>query len=124
MTVFAAGENIIVRVPAEMTDEQLEGLRAEVAERVARDRGPGLPRTTAVILDVSSVDTLDSYSTRILLTVAKVARLRGAASVIVGIDPNVAFAMVQLGLSLDGVDTALDVDDALAFLEAERARER
>lgn len=68
------------------------------------------------MIDVSSLDVLDSFASRTLLEMAHVAALRGARSFIVGVQPEVAIAMVQLGLTLEGVETALDVDDALDAL--------
>ena len=70
----------------------------------------------SVILDVSALDVLDSYGTRTSRTIADVTRLRGAATVVVGIQSEVALAMVQLGLGLDDVDTALDLEAGLELL--------
>jgi rsbT antagonist protein RsbS len=71
-----------------------------------------------VIIDVTALSVLDSFATRTLREVAHAVRLRGANAAIVGIQPDVAFAMVQLGLSLDGTLTALDLEDGLALLAA------
>jgi len=59
---------------------------------------------------------MDSFATRTLRDITNVIRLRGAATVIVGIQPEVAFAMVQLGLTMEGVATALDLEEGLAHL--------
>jgi len=67
---------------------------------------------------VTALDVIDSFSTRTLSDVAHMIRLRGANTVIVGIQPEVAFAMVQLGLVLEDVATALDLEEGLAFLHA------
>ena len=61
---------------------------------------------------------MDSFTIRTLLDIARVARLRGAEAVIVGIQPEVAFAMVQLGLRLEDVATALDLEEGIALLES------
>jgi rsbT antagonist protein RsbS len=71
-----------------------------------------------VIVDVGAVDVLDSYATRSLKIIDEVLRLRGARTVIVGIRPEVAFAMVRMGLSLQGLDTALDLEEGLEVLGA------
>ena len=86
---------------------------------VARTTIPCLPlsSTVRVVIDVTALDVLDSFATRTLRGIAYTARLRGAETVIVGIQPDVAFAMVQLGLGLDGVATALDLEDGLAHLD-------
>ena len=70
-----------------------------------------------MIIDVSAVDVLDSFATRTLRTIAFVCKLRGAETVIVGIQPDVAFAMVQLGLDLEGIATELDLERGLAHLQ-------
>jgi rsbT antagonist protein RsbS len=79
-----------------------------VAERVGRFRSRG------VVLDVMALDVLDSFATRTLRSIAYTAKLRGAHTVVVGIQPDVAFSMVQLGLTLEGVATALDLEEGLA----------
>ena len=67
-------------------------------------------------MDVTSLDVLDSFASRTIRDLAHMIRLRGADTVIVGIQPEVAFAMVQLGLTLEGVATALDLEEGLLFL--------
>jgi len=75
-------------------------------------------RTRGVIVDVTALDVLDSFASRTLRDLAHMIRLRGATTVIVGIQPDVAFAMVQLGLTLVDIATALDLEEGLAFLSA------
>ena len=104
------GEVLIVTVQAALTDAELIDLRTELADRVGRFRAKG------VVVDVSLLDVLDSFASRTLSDIAKVARLRGAHAIIVGIQPDAAFAMVQLGLTLEGVDTAVDLDEAMEIL--------
>ena len=81
------------------------------SDRVGRDRARG------VIVDVTALDVIDSFAARSLRTIALTARLRGAATVIVGIQPDVAVAMVQFRLNLDPLKTALDLDEAVALLD-------
>jgi rsbT antagonist protein RsbS len=76
-----------------------------------------------VIVDVTALDVMDSFAVRTLRDIAHMARLRGAETVIVGIQPDVAFAMVQLGLTLKGVATVLDLEEGLSFLDG-RTKER
>ena len=73
-----------------------------------------------VVIDVTALDVLDSFATRTLRAIAYGTRLRGARTIVVGIQPEVAFAMVQLGLELGAVSTALDLDDAVAELDRQR----
>jgi len=68
-------------------------------------------------MDVTALDVMDSFACRTLRDLAHMIRLRGAETVIVGIQPEVAFTIVQLGLALDGVVTALDLEEGLAYLD-------
>ena len=79
-------------------------------------------RSRGVILDVTVLDVMDSFAVRTLNSMAKMLTLRGAETVIVGIQPEVAFAMVQLGLTLGGVATALDLEEGLAYLDQRPGR--
>jgi rsbT antagonist protein RsbS len=90
-----------------MTDMDLVQLRDDLTERVGRFH------SAVVVIDVSALDVLDSFAARTLLGIAQTTKLRGAETVVVGIQPEVAFAMVELGLTLDGVSTALDLEEAL-----------
>lgn len=107
---------LIASLPAALSDTDLVGLRDALLERVGRFRSRG------VIMDVTAVNVMDSFACRTLRDIGHAIRLRGAVTVIVGIQPDVAFAMVQLGLSLEGVTTALDLEEGLAFLD-EKANE-
>jgi len=73
-----------------------------------------------VIVDVTALDVMDSFASRSLRNLAHMVKLRGAETVIVGIQPEVAFAMVQLGLRLEGVLTALDLEEGLEALNRAR----
>jgi len=96
------------------TDAVLTAFQTELSDEVGRNR------SRAVIVDVGLLDVIDSFTARVLSQLATTIRLRGAEPVIVGIRADVAFAMVRLGLSLDGVATALDLDAGLDLLEAKR----
>ena len=109
--ILKQGDVLIVSVQAALTDRDLVDLKNELAEKVGQFRSRG------VVIDVSLLDVLDSFATRTLRGIAQTTKLRGANTVIVGIQPDVAFAMVQLGLALEGVDTALDLDEGLALLK-------
>ena len=74
-------------------------------------------RSRGIIVDVTALDVMDSFAARSLRAIAHMANLRGAQTVMVGIQPEVAFSMVQLGLNLEGVHTALDLEEGLAFLD-------
>jgi rsbT antagonist protein RsbS len=84
----------------------------DLIAQIGRDRSRG------VIIDVAALDVLDSFGSRTLRRIAEMARLRGAAPVIVGIQPDVAVAMVRLGLGPGAVATALDLEEGLLHLDA------
>jgi rsbT antagonist protein RsbS len=107
-------DTLIVTIQEELSDAELSQLRTDIAQRVGKERLKGL------VIDVSALEVLDSFASRMLVGIVKVSNLRGAHAVIVGIQPEVAFAMVQLGLTLEGVDTALDLDEGMTLLEAKR----
>jgi rsbT antagonist protein RsbS len=102
---------LIATVQAALTDADLVQLRDALVQRVGKFRSRG------VIVDVTALDVMDSFASRTLRDLAHMVRLRGADTVIVGIQPEVAFAMVQLGLKLEGVATALDLEEGLAYLD-------
>ena len=108
--VLKQGDFLIASVQSALSDADLVQLRDRLAERVGQLRARG------VIIDVTVLDVIDSFATRMLRAVAHMLKLRGAETVIVGIQPDVAFAMVQLGLTLEGVGTALDLEEGLAYL--------
>jgi rsbT antagonist protein RsbS len=108
--ILKQGDVLIASIQAALLDRDLVQLRDEIAEQIGRYRSRG------VVIDVMALDVLDSFATRTLRAIAYTAKLRGANTVIVGIQPDVAFAMVQLGLSLDGVATALDLEEGIAHL--------
>lgn len=112
--VLKQGPFLIASVQDGLTDQDLLKLREDLATKV------GQHRSTGVIIDVSALDVLDSFSTRVLRNIAHATKLRGAETVVAGIQPDVAFSMVQLGLGLDGVATALDLEEALELLQQRR----
>jgi rsbT antagonist protein RsbS len=108
--IMKQGDVLIASMQEALTDRALVQLRDELSDRVGRFRA------RAVVIDVTALDVLDSFATRTILGIAHTARLRGARTVVVGIQPDVAFAMVQLGLTLDGVETALDLEEGVALV--------
>lgn len=102
---------LIASIQAALTDADLLQLRDALVSQV------GTYRSRGVIVDVTALDVMDSFAVRTLRDLAHMIRLRGAETVIVGIQPEVSFAMVQLGLTLEGVSTALDLEEGLAYLD-------
>jgi rsbT antagonist protein RsbS len=108
--ILKQGTILIATVQAALSDSDTERLQRDLMEQVSRFRAQGL------IVDVTAIDVMDSFAARSLRTIAHMTRLRGADTVIVGLQPEVAFAMVQLGLAFDGMHTALDLEEGLALL--------
>ena len=110
--ILKQGPFLIATIQAALTDTDVLQLQDDVMAQVTRHRSRG------IIVDVTALDVMDSFVSRSLQGIARMTRLRGAETVIVGIQPEVAFAMVQLGLTLEGVGTALDLEEGLAFLDS------
>src|SRR5919199_5792795 len=111
VAILLQGEYLIASVQGDLSDSEVLELRDDVAERVGRHRVRG------VVVDVAAIDVIDSFVARSLQSLAVTARLRGAETVIVGIQPDVAIAMVQFQLNLEPLHTALDLDEALTMLD-------
>ena len=111
--ILKQGSFLIATVQAALTDADLLQFRTALIHNVVRSRSQG------VILDVTDLDVMDSFAARTIKEISQMIRLRGAETVIVGIQPEVAFAMVQLGLELGDVGTALDLEEALEWLHHE-----
>jgi len=108
--ILKQGPYLIVSIQSALSDEDLVQLRDALVAQVGKLRSRG------VILDVTVLDVMDSFATRTLRDIAFMIRLRGAEMVIVGIQPEVAFALVRLGLKLEGVATALDFEEGILYL--------
>lgn len=114
--ILKQGRMLIASVQGSMSDADLLQLRQELLADVRRHRATG------VIIDITLIDVLDSFAARTLRGVTEAVRLLGAEAVVVGIQPEVAFAMVQLGLTLEGTIVALDLEEGLAVLQDGEAR--
>jgi rsbT antagonist protein RsbS len=109
--ILKQGDYLIASIQAALSDTDVLELRDDLLSRAGQLRSRG------IIVDVTALDVMDSFASRSLRAIAHMASLRGALTVMVGIQPEVAFAMVQLGLNLEGVHTALDLEEGLAFLD-------
>jgi rsbT antagonist protein RsbS len=110
VAILRQGDVLIASVLADLSDSQVLALRDEVADHIGSWRARG------VVVDVTALDVIDSFVARSLRSIAVTARLRGADTIVVGIQPDVAIAMVQFDLNLQPLQTALDLDEALAML--------
>jgi rsbT antagonist protein RsbS len=109
--ILKQGTYLIATIQSALSDTEALDLRDDLMMQAGRHRSKG------IIVDVTSLDVMDSFAARSLRSISHMARLRGAATVIVGIQPEVAFSMVQLGLTFEEVNTALDLEEGLAFLD-------
>lgn len=116
--ILKQGDVLIASVQDALADADLVALRDDLLESVGRFRSRG------VIVDVTVLDVLDSFSCLTLRELVEMVRLKGAVTVVAGIQPEVAFAMVQLGLTLGETATVLDLEEALVYLDdhAEKSR--
>jgi rsbT antagonist protein RsbS len=108
--ILKQSATLIATIQGSLSDADLEQLRDDLAARVRQSRA------AAVIVDVTLLDVMDSFAAQTFRGITQMTRLLGATSIVVGIQPEVAFAMVQLGLTLEGVNTALDVEAALQMV--------
>jgi rsbT antagonist protein RsbS len=110
VSILRQGTHLIASIHTALDDGQLLRFQHDLIDRVGRDRARG------IIIDVAALDVLYSFGTRTLRNIAQMANLRGARTVIVGINPDVAFAMVELGTDLGSIITALDLEEGLQLL--------
>ncbi|MFJ3231245.1 STAS domain-containing protein [Streptomyces sp. NPDC086787] len=108
--VLALGDILLVSLQGELHDGVAEQLQQDITHRVAHSRASG------VIIDVSGVEIVDSFLGRVIAEIAANARLLAARTVLCGMRPAVAITLVELGLTLPGLVTALDVERALELL--------
>ena len=106
------GHYLIASIHTALDDSQMVRFQTDLIEKIGQYRSRG------VIIDVAALDVVDSFGSRTLRDIGEMARLRGAATVIVGIQPDVAFAMVALGMTPGAVHTALDLEEGLAYLDS------
>jgi len=115
--IIHIGDTLIATVQEDLRDQDALDLQQHLSERLTRTGARG------VLLDLSVAETVDSFLGRLLNDIAVGARLLGAHTVVVGIQPAVAITLVELGLQLRGVHTALTVEKGLARLGAMLARD-
>jgi rsbT antagonist protein RsbS len=116
VAILRQGDVLIASIQSDLSDTEVLELRQELAELV------GEYRLRGIVIDVGALDVIDSFVTRALRAIVLTARLRGAETVIVGIAPDVAIAMVQFRLNLEPLRVALDLDEALVMLHRPHRR--
>ena len=110
VSILSQAAYLIVSIHTALDDSQLVRFQHDLMDQIGRRRARG------VIVDVAALDVIDSFATHTLRTLGAAARLRGARTVVVGIRPSVALAMVTWGLTLEPVHTALDLEEGVALL--------
>jgi rsbT antagonist protein RsbS len=114
VAILRQGDYLVATVQSDLTDRQVLALRDDLTDLV------GTLRLRGVIIDVSALDVIDSFVARSLHSIALAAQLRGAQTVVVGIQPDVAIAMVHFNLKLAPLHTVLDLDEAITLLNSMR----
>ncbi len=111
VAILRQGDYLIASIQSDLSDSQVLDLRQDLSELVGKCRARG------IVIDVAALEVIDSFVARALRSIVITARLRGAETVIVGIQPDVAIAMVQFRLNLEPLRVALDLDAAKALLD-------
>lgn len=112
--ILKMGTFLLVTIQVDMHDQLALALQDDLTARIVRERASG------VLIDISSLDIVDSFIGRMLGNIAGMARILDAETVVVGMQPSVAITLVELGLSLPGIRTALNVDRGMDLLRATR----
>ena len=111
VAILRQDDYLIASIQSDLSDREVIALRHELVELVGKHRSRG------IVIDVAALDVIDSFVARALRAIVLTARLRGAVTVIVGIQPDVAIAMVQFRLNLEPLRAVLDLDAAIALLD-------
>jgi rsbT antagonist protein RsbS len=110
VSILRQGPYLIASINTALDDSEMVRFQQDLIRQIGQHRSRG------VIIDVAALDVLDSFGSRTLRNIGEMARLRGAVTVLVGIQPDVAFTMVELGMDTGGVLTALDLEEGLEYL--------
>lgn len=110
VSIMRQGLNLIASVHTALADSELVRFERDLVTQIGEHRSRG------VIIDVAALDVIDSFAALTLRRIAEMARLRGAVTVVVGVQPEVAFTMVRLGIGTGDVPTALDLEEGLEML--------
>jgi rsbT antagonist protein RsbS len=115
VSILRQGDTLVASVHTALDDSEMVRFQHDLVRHIGEHRARG------IIIDVAALDVIDSFASRTLRSIADIARLRGAVTVIVGIQPEVAFAMVRLGMGMGEVPTALDLEEGLDYLSRLRS---
>jgi rsbT antagonist protein RsbS len=109
--ILRMGRLLLVTIQVDMHDQLALTLQDDLTQRIVSDRAKG------VLIDISSLDVVDSFIGRMISNIAGMSRVLDASTVVVGMRPAVAITLVELGLNLEGVRTALNVERGMALLQ-------
>ena len=115
--ILRMGEFLLVSIQVDMHDQLAMNLQDELTERIAKEGSKG------VMMDISTLDVVDSFVGRMISNISAMARVLNAQTVVVGMRPAVAITLVELGLTLPGVRTALSVERGMDLLRNDIAME-
>ena len=110
--ILRMGRALLVTIQVDMEDQTAMALQDDLAEQIAKTGANG------VLIDISALEIVDSFVGRMLAGISGIGKILDARTVVVGMQPAVAITLVELGLSLEGVQTALNVSRGFALLEA------
>lgn len=110
VSIMRQGTTLIASIHTALDDSELIRFQDDLIAQIGEHRARG------VVIDVGALDVIDSFAALTLRTIAEMSRLRGAQTVMVGIQPDVAYTMVRLGMGTGSVPTALDLEEGLALL--------
>jgi len=113
--ILKMGQFLLVTIQVDMHDQLAITLQDDLTSRIAKERSRG------VLLDISALDVVDSFIGRMIANISSMARVLDAQTVVVGMQPAVAITLVELGLPLEGVHTALNVEKGMALLRRQLA---
>ena len=114
--ILRMGRVLLVTIQVDMHDQLALTLQDDLTRRIVSDRARG------VLMDISSLDVVDSFIGRMISNIASMAKVLDAQTVVVGMQPAVAITLVELGLTLEGVRTALNVDQGIKLLPSPRQK--
>lgn len=109
--IFKMGRYLLVTIQVDMHDQMAMNLQEDLTERIVREGARG------VLIEISSLEIVDSFIGRMLGSIADMSRMLSAETVVVGMQPAVAITMVELGLELSSVRTALNVESGMEILQ-------
>jgi rsbT antagonist protein RsbS len=112
--ILQMGQNLLVTIQLDMQDQMAMALQDDLASKISKTGAKG------VLIDISALEIVDSFVGRMLASISGISRILDATTVVVGMQPAVAITLVELGLSLEGVRTALNVESGMELLATNR----